>query len=341
MARTRVGVIGCGFFSSNHLNAWRDLAVDADLVAVCDTDMAKAQAAAQQFGVRAYDSAEAMLAGERLGLVDIVTQVRSHRPLVELCLNAGVPTIVQKPFGLSLDDCVAMRDLSERLGVPLAVHENFRFQAPMQFAKQILDSGEIGEPSWARVNFRTGFDIYSGQPYLRTEEKFVINDLGVHVLDVARYFLGEARHVSAETQRRRPEIAGEDTATMLVRHQSGAVSVVECTYEARRLPDLFPQVLLELEGVRGSIVVKADYEVVVTADGVARTIMTEPEVRPWMQQPWNVVQDSVVATCAHILGAYRSGIAPSVSAADNVKTIALCAAAYEAADAGAAVRPRG
>ncbi|MEO8685557.1 MAG: Gfo/Idh/MocA family oxidoreductase, partial [Devosia sp.] len=178
MARTRVGVIGCGFFSSNHLNAWRDLA-DAELVAVCDTDMGKAQAAAQQFGVRAYDSAEAMLASERLGLVDIVTQVRSHRPLVELCLKAGVPTIVQKPFGLSLDDCVAMRDLSEQLGVPLAVHENFRFQAPMQFAKQILDSGEIGETNWARISFRTGFDIYGGQPYLRTEEKFVINDLGV------------------------------------------------------------------------------------------------------------------------------------------------------------------
>jgi predicted dehydrogenase len=247
---------------------------------------------------------------------------------------------VQKPFGLSLEDCVAMRDLSEALNIPLAVHENFRFQAPLQLAKRILDSGEIGAANWARVNFRTGHDIYTGQPYLRTEEKFVINDLGVHVLDVARYFLGEARHISAETQQRRPEIAGEDTATMLVRHQSGAVSVVECTYEARRLPDLFPQVLLELEGERGSVVVKADYEVVVTADGVARTISAEPEVKPWMAQPWNVVQDSVVPTCAHILGAYRAGVAPSVSAADNVKTIALCAAAYEAAERGVAVRPR-
>ncbi|MET3896424.1 putative dehydrogenase [Devosia sp. UYZn731] len=343
MAQTRVGVIGCGFFAGNHLNAWRQLASEGvKLVAVCDTDAGKARAAAEAFIVAGiYSDAVAMLAAEKLDLVDIVTQVRSHRPLVELCLNAGVPTIVQKPFGLSLDDCIAMRDLADRLGVPLAVHENFRFQAPMQMAKEILDSGEIGEANWARINFRTGHDIYTRQPYLRGEEKFVINDLGVHVLDVARFFLGEAKHVSAETQQRRPEIAGEDTATMLVRHQSGAVSVVECTYEARRLPDLFPQVLLELEGTRGSVLVKANYQVVVTADGVMRTLRAEPEVKGWMEAPWNVVQDSVVRTCAHILAAYRAGVRPSVSAADNVRTIGLCEAAYEAAERGVAVVPRG
>jgi predicted dehydrogenase len=100
-------------------------------------------------------------------------------------------------------------------------------------------------------------------------------------------------------------------------------------------------VLLELEGTHGSIVVKANYEVVVTTGGVARTIMAEPVVQPWMQQPWNVVQDSVVATCSHILAAYRAGEIPSVSAADNVRTIALCEAAYESAETGGAVRPRG
>ncbi|HTM78776.1 MAG TPA: Gfo/Idh/MocA family oxidoreductase [Devosia sp.] len=340
---TRLGLIGCGFFARNHLHAWTQLGSEGvELTAVCDIDPGKAREAAQAFGVKAYyTSAAEMLAAERLDLVDIVTQVRSHRPLVELCLEAGVPTIVQKPFGLSLDDCVAMQALSERLGVPLAVHENFRFQAPLQLAKAIVDSGEIGAVNWARIAFRTGFDIYAGQPYLRTEEKFVISDVGVHVLDVARYFLGEAKHISAETQQRRPEIVGEDTATMLVRHQSGAVSVVECTYEARRSPDVFPQVLLELEGVRGSVVVRPDYELVVTADGVMRTLRAEPAMQPWMERPWNVVQDSVVQTCAHILRAYRVGEAPSVAAADNVKTIALCEAAYAAAASGRAVQPRG
>lgn len=340
--QTRLGLIGCGFFAGNHLNAWTQLASEGVVIAaVCDTDEAKAREAAQKFGVKAfYTSAQTMIASEQLDLVDIVTQVRSHKLLVELCLNAGIPAIVQKPFGLNLDDCVAMAALSGSRGIPLAVHENFRFQRPMQVAKEILDRGEIGTPNWARISFRTGHDIYSGQPYLLTEENFVINDLGVHVLDVARYFLGEASHIFAETQRRRSDLKGDDTATILVRHVSGAVSVVECTYEARRLPDLFPQVLLELEGTHGAIVVKANYEIEVTANGVMRTMNAEPELAPWMERPWNVVQDSVLRTCRHILQAYRAGQMPSVAAADNVKTIALCEAAYLSAATATAVTPR-
>lgn len=339
---TRIAVIGCGFFARNHLNAWKQLAPQgAELVAVCDSDATKANAAARDFDVRSVhtDAAE-MLATEKLDLVDIVTQVRSHRPLVEMTLAAGVPTIVQKPFGMTLDDCIAMTELSKSLGVPLAVHENFRFQLAMQRARQIVADGEIGEPNWARISFRTGYDIYAGQPYLLTEERFVINDLGSHVLDLARFFLGEVDHLSAETQMRRPDLRGEDTATMLLRHKSGAVSVVECTYETRRLPDLFPQTLVELEGSKGAIAVKGGYEIEVTSEGQMRTLTADPALAGWMERPWHVVQDSVVQTCAHILASYRHGDPPAVSAEDNLKTMALCSAAYEASESGGTIVPR-
>jgi D-apiose dehydrogenase len=105
MARMiRIGLVGCGFFARNHLNAWRQLAPEgAVLAAVCDSDANKGNAAAREFGIGAVhtDAAE-MLAAEQLDAVDIVTQVRSHRPLVEIALRAGVPTIVQKPFGSTL-----------------------------------------------------------------------------------------------------------------------------------------------------------------------------------------------------------------------------------------------
>ncbi len=111
----------------------------------------------------------------------------------------------------------------------------------------------IGKPSsWARISFRTGYDIYAGQPYLAEQQRFVLIDVGVHVLDVARALLGEVTHSTAELQRRNPNAAGEDTATMLLRHESGAVSVVECTYGSRRVPDSFPETLLEVEGERGA-----------------------------------------------------------------------------------------
>ena len=270
--RTRLGVIGCGFFARNHLHSWKDLhAQGVDLTAVCDIDPEKAKAAAADFGVpHWYDSPEAMFAAESLDLVDIVTQVRSHKALVELAIGAGVATIVQKPFGNDLGECRAMVAVAEKAGKFLAVHENFRYQRAIRMVSEIIASGAIGEPNWGRISFRTGYDIYAGQPYLLNEERFVVTDLGVHVLDLARVFFGEVDHLSAELQKRNPKVRGEDTATMMLRHTSGAVSVVECTYESRRIPDAFPATLLEIEGTKGAIAVRANQQIDVTSDGKTR-----------------------------------------------------------------------
>jgi D-apiose dehydrogenase len=342
MARMiRIGLVGCGFFARNHLNAWRQLAPEgAVLAAVCDSDANKGNAAAKEFGIGAVhtDAAE-MFAAEQLDAVDIVTQVRSHRPLVETALRAGVPTIVQKPFGSTLAECSAMTELSRSLGIPLAVHENFRFQQPMQKVREILATGEIGTPNWARIGFRTGYDVYAGQPYLLTEEKFVINDLGTHVLDLARFFLGEVDYLGAEIQKRRPDLAGEDTATMLLRHKSGAVSVVECTYQTQRLPDLFPEILVEIEGSEGAVVVKGGYSMEVTSGGTLRTLNAAPPLQSWMKRPWHVVQDSVLRACAHFLGCLQGGESPMTAASDNLKTMALCDAAYTAAATRSLIAP--
>jgi predicted dehydrogenase len=342
MARTRrIGLIGCGFFARNHLHAWKQLAPEgAVLAAVCDSDANKSNAAARDFGISAaYTDAAEMFAAEQLDAVDIVTQVRSHRPLVEIALRAGIPTIVQKPFGSTLAECAAMTELSRSLGISLAVHENFRFQLVMQTVREVLLTGEIGTPNWARIGFRTGYNVYAGQPYLLTEEKFVINDLGTHVLDLARFFLGEVAYLSAETQKRRPDLAGEDTATMLLRHKSGAVSVVECTYEARRLPDVFPQTLVEIEGSDGAVVVKSGCIVEVTSGGKLRTLNADPPLAGWMERPWHAVQDSVLRACAHFLECLESGESPITAASDNLKTVALCSAAYAAAAARSSVAP--
>ena len=71
-----VAVVGCGFFAQNHLHAWQDLGRQgAELIAVCDIDAEKAKAAAAKFNVpRWYACLEDLLAGERLDLIDIVTQ---------------------------------------------------------------------------------------------------------------------------------------------------------------------------------------------------------------------------------------------------------------------------
>jgi D-apiose dehydrogenase len=68
----------------------------------------------------------------------------------------------------------------------------------------VLESGEIGDATYARIQFRHGYDIYENQPYLKTEQRLAIMDLGIHVLDLARYYLGEATRLHCRTQRVNP-----------------------------------------------------------------------------------------------------------------------------------------
>jgi D-apiose dehydrogenase len=327
---TAIGLIGCGFFSRNHLNAWRDLAGEgAELVAVCDIDPKKAETAAKDFGVpRWYTNADEMFTKEKLGLVDIATTMPTHLPLVKLALRHSVPTIVQKPFGQDLAEVQQMVDSAREAGVFLAVHENFRYQKPMREIARLIAGDTIGVPSWGRISFRTCYDIYTGQPYLLKETRFALLDLGVHVLDIARVFLGEVEHITSELQSRRPGISGEDTATMLCRHESGAVSVVECSYESKRWPDIFPETRLEIEGPKGSILLKAGSQIEVHRDGKVEKLDADPVVLPWAERPWHLIQDSVLSTQRDILSALREGRQPGTSGADNLKTYALCEAAY-------------
>ena len=339
--RTAIGVIGCGFFSRNHLNSWKDLAPEgADLVAVCDVDAAKAKAAAEAFGVpHWYTDAETMFRERKLGLVDIVTRMDTHVELAAMAARHKAPMIVQKPFAPDINGVRTIVDTAEKAGLFLAVHENFRFQTPLQKVKEVLESGAIGEPSWARISFRTCYDIYAGQPYFYGEERFVILDLGVHVVDIARYFLGEIERVSCETQRRNPKVKAEDTATMLLRHTSGAVSMVECTYESKKLPDPFPETLVEIEGPRGAIVTRPGYRMEVTSDGRMNASEIEIPMLHWAKKPWHMIEESVYKTCKHLLESLRAGRDADISGRDNLKTYAACEAAYEAAATGRAVKP--
>jgi predicted dehydrogenase len=340
-AKIKVAVIGCGFFAQNHLHGWAELGAEgAELVAVCDADAAKADAAGKRFGVPAFTSHEAMLDATEIDLADVVTRMDTHRAICASLAERKIAAIVQKPLAPRWDDCVAIADTAAHHGSFLAVHENFRFQSPMMRVKELLGGGAVGEISWARLAFRTGFDVFSNQPYLYAEERLVILDVGIHVLDLARVFLGEAVSVSCETQKRNPNVRADDTATMLLRHASGAVSVAECTYMAKRHPDLFPHTRLEIEGTKGALILNSDDEIILSDGASHRRIAVDNPLSDWMEKPWHVVQRSVLETSRHILRAVQSGRRASTDIADNLKTFALVEAAYLAAHSRRAEAPR-
>lgn len=338
-AALRGGVIGCGFFAQDHLHAWRDLAAEGvDLVAVCDLDEGKAQAAARAFGIpRHYGDAGRMLGAERLDFVDIVTTMPSHRSLVEQAAAHRVPAIVQKPLAPALADGEAMVEVCRRAGVALMVHENFRFQTPIMAVRAALGRGTIGAPFFGRISWRTGYDVYASQPYLAQERRFIILDLVIHLLDVARHLLGEVEELTCRTASVRQGIRGEDAATLLLGHASGATSVVDATYQAKQDPDPFPETLIEIDGALGTIRLRQGYELtVVGPDGTERRDVS-PRLLPWASRPWHGVQESVLNAQRHWVECLRAGREPATSGADNLETFALAEAAYASAERHASV----
>ena len=188
-------LIGAGFFSRNHLHAWAD--VDgAEITAICDRDPARAKAAAREFGIAAWHTDAAVLTAADFDFVDICTTMETHEALVSLAVDAGVPVIVQKPFAPDIATCLRIEAQARENGVRVMLHENFRFQKIFRRLRAILDSGEIGAVTFGRLSWRNDIDVYTNQPYLLKTERFMIMDVGIHMLDVARFLLGDAHTVS-------------------------------------------------------------------------------------------------------------------------------------------------
>jgi predicted dehydrogenase len=334
----RGALIGCGFFAINHLHGWRD-AKGAGIVAICDRSEERLMIAGDQFGIAArYRDAEDMLAVEELDFVDIATTAPSHRPLAELAASHGLAVICQKPFAPTLDDAKAIVAACEKAQVPLMVHENFRWQSPIQKVKAILESGEIGEVFWGRVSFRSAYDVFSGQPYLAEGQRFIVEDLGIHALDIARFLFGDVQDVSARIKRVNPKIRGEDVATVMLDHGDGMTSVVDCSYATQLKEELFPQTLLEVDGTKGTLRLKAGYKLTVTASGKTRTVDVSPPLLPWASRPWHNIQESVALIEQHWADCLREKREPHTSGRDNLKTFALVEAVYRSAGTGQTVK---
>ena len=330
MTELRGGLIGCGHFAQTHLQAWQT--VDgARLAAVCDLDDGRARSAAEAFGIeRVHTSAQDMLDAGGLDFVDVVTQPATHAPLVELAAERGVPVICQKPLAPDLPTAERMVAACRSAGVPFMVHENFRWQTPMRAVRDAAEA--IGPLFFGRLTFRSGFDVYAAQPYLATDDRFIIYDLGVHLLDLARFFFGEIRRLYAHTQRVNPHIRAEDVATILLETADGATCVVELSYATTPEEELFPQTLVHLEGMNGAVTLGPNYALTVTGpDGVAHRSVP-PKSYAWTTPSRAVIESSAVAIQQHWVDCLRDGRTPETSGADNLRTLELVFGAYASAD---------
>jgi predicted dehydrogenase len=326
-------LIGCGFFSRNHLHGWAE--VDgAEIAAVCDLDVSKAQAIAQDFSIPAWHGDASVMNAGDFDFVDICTTMDTHETLVAQAAAAEIPVIIQKPLGPDFATCRRIDQISREAGIPVMVHENFRFQKLFLRLRDILDSGEIGETSFGRLSWRNDIAVYTSQPYLLKTERFMIMDVGIHMLDLARFLMGDADAVTCLNQSVKEGLAGEDASTFLLRHKNGSVTAIDISYASHRTPSLFPQTLGVIEGRGGTVQILENEVLRVHSGGNIRDEKIEDDGRDWTSSPWTQIQDSVPRTQQHFIDSLCHGRAFQTSAEDSLQTYALAEAAYRSAESG-------
>ena len=234
----RVAVIGAGYFSQFHLNGWQSMP-GIEIAAVCDRDQTKAEASAKQFGAtRALSSSDELLAMPGLNLIDIATPPPSHEGLIRAAVARGIPIICQKPFATSYSQAAALTDLAEQAGVPLIVHENFRFMPWYREMRRLINAGQLGAVHSLSFRLRPGdgqgHDAYlSRQPYFQQLSRFLVAETAVHFIDTFRYLCGEVKSVYAHLRRINPVIAGEDAGFIHFEFASGSTG----SFDGNRLND--------------------------------------------------------------------------------------------------------
>lgn len=336
--QARFALIGAGFWAQFHLAAWRELGL-SECVAVCDCAMDRAKRLAERHGVAVvYDDVEKLLANEDVDFVDIVTDVHSHVPIARQALEAGVAAICQKPLATTLDLALGLQELSSTREVPLLVHENWRWHRPLRRVKAILASGQLGRLVRARIDYANSFPVFDNQPALKELRRFIIVDMGTHILDVSRFLFGEASELYCQTRRMRQDIAGEDVATVMLRHENELTVTCNMSYASRWEFDCFPQTMLAIEGEEAGLSLKANYRIEIYGrDGICHAEDVEVPAYDWCDPRYLVAHSCLVDCQRNLLSGLTGQGTAETTIEDNIKTLELVFAAYDSAEQHRAV----
>lgn len=331
MSKLRGLVIGAGYFSQFHFEAWSRMD-DVELVGVCDVDQQRATEAARKWSLEhIFQDASRAIEELKPDFIDIVTRPDTHLELVRRAASHRIPMICQKPLAPTYSQAHEIVCVAKEANTPLMVHENFRFQPWYREIKRLLDGGQIGSRLHnlyfrARPGDGWGPDAYlSRQPYFREMPRLLVHETGVHFIDTFRFLAGEVTEVYAILRRLNPVIQGEDAALLTMQFASGAVGVWDANrYNETTAADpryTFGQLLVEADG--GCIRLDED-------GNMFLKLLGRPEEKnAYEHSRQNFSGDCVYTTQRHFIEGLRSGRAFETSGAEYLRTLAVQEAAYQ------------
>jgi predicted dehydrogenase len=262
-AKVRVGLVGTSWWADLMFLPALQSHPQTELVAICGRNRARAEEMAAKYQIASvYTDYEAMFAHGGLEAVIVATPDDTHQAITLAALQAGLHVLCEKPLALNAQQAHEMYTTAEAAGLITLVLYTYRWLPVYQYAHDLVAQGAIGRCYHAEFHYLG--DYARGQDYLwrfdQRRANGVLGDLGSHVIDMARWFVGDIRQVSAQLGVRvaragvdgAPLDPANDTAQLLVEFADGAHGLIQASAVAH-LPDGSNQQRVQLYGEAGSL----------------------------------------------------------------------------------------
>jgi predicted dehydrogenase len=266
----RVGVIGLGPIGTKHAGLYQEME-HAELVAVCDKDQERADAAGERFGVPRFTSVQDMIAQADLDMVSVATAGheygRDHYEPTMEALEAGLHVLGEKPICNEIPLAEAMVTKAKEKGLCYGINLNHRFTPTARLAKKWVEEGRIGHQLFMNVS------MWIKNPR-ETSPWFQIKALHPHTVDIMRYFGGDIEAVQCFALKA-PGRKIWSTAQFNMRFKSGALGHLTGSYDIERG---HPMERVELAGMKGRFVIDDIFKEVTLypAGNLEKTVYSNP-----------------------------------------------------------------
>lgn len=194
-----IGAVGAGFIMRDvQLKAYLDAGFN--VVGITSRTPEIAREVADLHGVpRVFDTVDEMLEDPAVQILDIAVPPDQQRGIIERAIERGrylKGLLAQKPLAVNYDDAVAIVELCERHGLPLAVNQNMRYDQSIRALKTLLERRVLGEPVLATIEMRA---VPHWQTWLKKYGRLTLLNMSIHHIDSFQYLFGtpESIFVSA------------------------------------------------------------------------------------------------------------------------------------------------
>ena len=249
--RTKFGIVGAGAIAQAYAVAFENNPF-AEVVGVADARAEAATALAAKLKCRSFDSHSAMLREGGLDAVLICTPPNTHPEICVEFLEGGVPVLCEKPLSIDVASAQKMIEASRRTGVKMTMASKFRFVEDVLRAKQLINSGAIGEVVLVENFFTSRVDMtkrWNSDPAVSGGGVFIDN--GTHSVDLIRYFVGPLIEIHAVEGKRSQNLSVEETVHVFVRSAAGILGTVDLSWSINKELESY----LRIYGSDGTIAV--------------------------------------------------------------------------------------